>query len=123
MIINDKIYFEADTLVEGNTTKIVYKGSLCENCSEDICAPELVSKRIRDSKSQYVNEHNWNNSVDGCIEERVSEALVIEGFYVVIKANPSPFTCCLKLGEWEEGALNKRPDKADNKWCYHGQQK
>lgn len=36
MVINDKIYFEADTLVEGNTTKIVYKGSLCETGSEDI---------------------------------------------------------------------------------------
>ena len=36
MTINDKIYFEADTLTEGCTTQIVYKGSLYENGSEDI---------------------------------------------------------------------------------------
>lgn len=36
MIINDKVYFDADTLVEGTTTKILYKGSLCENGSEDV---------------------------------------------------------------------------------------
>lgn len=36
MTINDKIYFEADTLSEGITTKIIYKGKLFENGSEDI---------------------------------------------------------------------------------------
>ena len=36
MTINDKIYFEADALVEGSTTRIVYKGTLYENGAEDI---------------------------------------------------------------------------------------
>lgn len=36
MTINDKIYFEADTLSEGITTKIVYKGKLYEEGAEDI---------------------------------------------------------------------------------------
>jgi len=34
MTINDKIYFEADTLTEGCTTQIVYKGCLYENNSK-----------------------------------------------------------------------------------------
>lgn len=36
MNINEKIYFESDTLVEGISTKIVYKGSLYENAAQDI---------------------------------------------------------------------------------------
>lgn len=36
MTINDKIYFEADTLIEGCTTQIVYKGCLYEEGCEDI---------------------------------------------------------------------------------------
>lgn len=36
MTINDKIYFETDTLTEGTTTQIIYKGTLYENGSEDI---------------------------------------------------------------------------------------
>ncbi len=36
MTITDKIYFEADTLLEGTTTTIIYKGSLYENGSEEV---------------------------------------------------------------------------------------
>lgn len=36
MIINDKIFFEADTIHDGMTTQIVYKGSLYENGSEEV---------------------------------------------------------------------------------------
>lgn len=36
MTINDKIYFEAETLTEGTTTQIVYKGSLYEQGSEEV---------------------------------------------------------------------------------------
>ena len=36
MTINDKIYFESDTLTEGICTKIVYKGSLYENGAQDV---------------------------------------------------------------------------------------
>ena len=36
MTINDKIYFEANTLSEGITTQIVYKGKLFEENSEDV---------------------------------------------------------------------------------------
>lgn len=36
MTINDHIYFEAETLTEGTTTNIIYKGTLCQNDTEDI---------------------------------------------------------------------------------------
>lgn len=36
MTITDKIYFEADSLTEGMTTKIVYKGDLMEAGAEDV---------------------------------------------------------------------------------------
>lgn len=36
MTINDKIYFEADTLNEGITTEIVYKGKLYEEGADEV---------------------------------------------------------------------------------------
>lgn len=36
MVINDKISFEAETLYEGMTTQIIYKGMLYENGSEEV---------------------------------------------------------------------------------------